>query len=53
MNECPFCSTPCNQSHCAYSKKECQDCVRLEKEKKRLIEIIKGLEKLVKKDEHG
>ena len=50
MNGCPFCPIPCNQAHCPYTKQECQDCARLEEEKKRLIEIIKGLEKLLKKD---
>lgn len=52
MKECPFCSIPCNQPHCPYTKKQCKDCIRLEEEKKRLIEIIKGLEKLLKKDKH-
>lgn len=52
MNNCPFCSTPCNQPHCPYINQKCLDCVRLEEEKKRLIEIIRGLEKLLKKDNH-
>ena len=50
MDECRFCVTPCNQPHCPYTKKECPNCVRLEEEKKRLIEIIRGLEKLLKGD---
>jgi hypothetical protein len=52
MSDCPFCKVPCKQPHCPYTKKECQDCVRLEEEKKRLVEIIKGLEKLLKKDKY-
>jgi hypothetical protein len=52
MNDCPFCSSPCNNSHCPYSKKECKDCARLEEEKKRLLDLVKGLEKLLKRDKH-